>query len=210
MTKEIFLNNSALVIKILQRLPIAWRIQFRFTVWPLSSSPASSCTALPTAPLISSWLQPPGPLPVPGSCLMLFAQSTPTPSSEGSLLSYSSSSLNASFNSSERPCSDSQARSELLSIPMAYPSVRAVLDFIAIAYLIFVFLAYLCEGGDFSHCCNPGSQHRPWTRVGIQQILCNKCLMKEMSWERWRDPLVQSSLLYPLPLPSVTEFSEAT
>lgn len=138
MTKVIFLNNSALVIKILQRLPVAWRIQFIFTVWPLSSSPTSSCAALlPTllAPLLpfSSWLQPPGPLPVPG--LMLFAPSTPTPSSAGSLLSYSSSSLNASFNSSERPCWDPQARSELLSIPKAYPSVRAFLDFIEIAYL---------------------------------------------------------------------------
>lgn len=36
---------------------------------------------LPPPRHISSWLQPPGPLPVPGSCLMLFARSTPTPSS---------------------------------------------------------------------------------------------------------------------------------
>lgn len=82
---------------------------------------------------------------------------------------------------------------------MAHPLIRAFLGFIAIAYFIFVFLATLCEGGDcinFIHCYNPGSQHRSWTRVGVQQILCNNHQMKEMSSERWGDPLVQSSFHY--------------
>ena len=94
------------------------------------------------------------------------------------------------------------------SPPQATPLVQSS-SWLYYNCLFYLFFAKLCEGGDricFSHCYGPGSQHRSWPRIGIQQISNEGNELRKVKWP------VGSKLIPPYPQPplSVMELSEAT